>query len=132
MFEAQVRLAMAHELPLIVHSVRANDTVARSCGASPATGGHSRLQRLPASGGGVLATGFQAGDRGSSAMSGPTRPGRRYARCRWRPCCWKPTLPTCRCKASRGGEHAGQPADHSPLVGTIAAATAGGCYFGVT
>ena len=28
-FEAQVRLAMAHELPLIVHSVRANDTVAR-------------------------------------------------------------------------------------------------------
>jgi Tat protein secretion system quality control protein TatD with DNase activity len=40
--------------------------------------------------------------------------------------------PTCRCKASRGGEHAGQPADHSPLVGTIAAATAGGCYFGVT
>ena len=29
---------------------------------------------------------------------------------------------TRRCKASRGGEHAGQPADHSPLVGTIAAA----------
>lgn len=76
--------------------------------------------------------GFRLGIGGSSAMSGPTRPGRRYARCRWRPCCWKPTLPTCRCRASRGGEHAGQPADHSPLVGTIAAATAGGCYFGVT
>lgn len=29
MFEAQVRLAMAHALPLIVHSVRANDTVAK-------------------------------------------------------------------------------------------------------
>ncbi|MDX7674858.1 TatD family hydrolase [Aeromonas caviae] len=29
MFEAQVRLAMAHELPLIVHSVRANDTVSK-------------------------------------------------------------------------------------------------------
>ena len=29
MFEAQVRLAMAYDLPLIVHSVRANDTVAK-------------------------------------------------------------------------------------------------------
>lgn len=29
LFEAQVRLAMAHDLPLIVHSVRANDTVAK-------------------------------------------------------------------------------------------------------
>ncbi|POG22247.1 TatD family deoxyribonuclease [Aeromonas bestiarum] len=28
-FEAQIRLAMEHELPLIVHSVRANDTVAK-------------------------------------------------------------------------------------------------------
>ncbi|EIS3741781.1 TatD family hydrolase [Aeromonas hydrophila] len=29
MFEAQIKLAMEHELPLIVHSVRANDTVAK-------------------------------------------------------------------------------------------------------
>ncbi|WP_421246798.1 TatD family hydrolase [Aeromonas sanarellii] len=29
MFEAQVRLAMTYDLPLIVHSVRANDTVAK-------------------------------------------------------------------------------------------------------
>ncbi|MFZ3402217.1 TatD family hydrolase [Aeromonas salmonicida] len=29
LFEAQIRLAMDHELPLIVHSVRANDTVAK-------------------------------------------------------------------------------------------------------
>ncbi len=29
MFEAQIKLAMEHEQPLIVHSVRANDTVAK-------------------------------------------------------------------------------------------------------
>ena len=29
LFEAQIRLAMDHELPLVIHSVRANDTVAK-------------------------------------------------------------------------------------------------------
>ncbi|MNH13269.1 putative deoxyribonuclease YjjV [compost metagenome] len=39
-FEAQIRLAMKHELPLIVHSVRANDTVAKILRRfKPAAGG---------------------------------------------------------------------------------------------
>ena len=39
-FEEQIRLAMEHELPLIVHSVRANDTVAKTLRRfKPARGG---------------------------------------------------------------------------------------------
>ena len=40
LFEAQIRLAMSYELPLIVHSVRANDTVAKTLRRlKPARGG---------------------------------------------------------------------------------------------
>lgn len=40
LFEAQIRLAMKHELPLIVHSVRANDSVAKILRRfNPAQGG---------------------------------------------------------------------------------------------
>lgn len=64
MFEAQIELAKEHELPLIVHSVRANDTVAKLLRRlRPACGGHPRLQRLPAAGRSILATGISARHR---------------------------------------------------------------------
>jgi TatD DNase family protein len=63
LFEAQIRLAMDHELPLIVHSVRANDTVAKILRRFKPARGYSRLQRFPATGTGVLAAWVQAWNR---------------------------------------------------------------------
>ena len=134
MFEAQIKLAMEHELPLIVHSVRANDTVAkilrrlrpaRGASSTPSAVLCSRQRR---SGN----WDFGSVSAGSSASSGPTRPERLCATCRWNPCCWKPTPPTCRCRVSRGAQHPRQPAENCATAGRFAATTAGPCCLGVT
>ena len=59
--------------------------------------------------------GFRLGIGGVISCERATRPGRRSAPCRWRPCCWKP-MPRHAAAGAPGEINFGQPADRIALL----------------
>lgn len=122
LLQDQLALAQRYDLPVILHSRRSHDLLAKIL----------RQRRLMRTG---VVHGFPAawlrrrpscvwGMRLASAARlpthGRTRPVPRWRRCRWRRCCWRPMRRICRCSVTRRAQSSG--AADAGLCGPVCAA----------
>ncbi len=122
LFEAQVRLAADAGLPLMIHSVRANDTVTKLLRRfKPPRGGvihafSGSLQQAEA----FWQLGFRLGVGGVISFERANKTREVFGPCRSRLWCWKPIRPICPYKVSKAPEYPGSAAENSGNIDDIA------------
>ena len=99
--EAQLKLAKAYQLPVILHSRRTHDKLAQILRRYdlPRRGvvhGFAGSRRMP-----LLSWVMRLASAGPLPMNAPAKPVRPWRSCRSLRCCWKPMHPICRCRAFR-------------------------------